>query len=164
MRKKIGCRRPVNLFPCSPALICDTWMIKHPMRCFLSRSLAPSLGLLVVFCLIKSRSTATSYRKKKASVYNTSKRTPPPYKQRTQTNTPNKTLHHHKLGDEAKEAAANYAVVANAVPRRNRGPLQARAVTRTPPPSDYHPQAAHTRSSIPLFQWCFSRTLPSQRT
>ena len=37
-------------------------------------------------------------------------------------NTPNKTLHHHKLGEEAKEAAANCTVVANAVPRQEPQP------------------------------------------
>ena len=37
-------------------------------------------------------------------------------------NTLNKTLHHHKLGEEVKEAAANCAVVANAVPRQEPQP------------------------------------------
>ena len=37
-------------------------------------------------------------------------------------NAPNKTLHNHKLGEKAKEAAANYAVVANVVPRKEPQP------------------------------------------
>ena len=64
-------------------------------------------------------------------------------------NTPNKTLHHYNLGEEAKEAAATCAVVANAVLHQSCGLLQARAATRTPPPRNYHSQATHTRSSIP---------------
>ena len=110
------------------------------------------------FFKIKGRSTVTSYKKKK-HWYITHRSE---HHHHTD-NAPNKTLHHYNLGEEAKEAATNCAVVANAVPRRSCGPLQVRAATRTPPPRDYHPQAAHTRPSIPLFQWCFSRTLPSQR-
>ena len=37
-------------------------------------------------------------------------------------NTHNKTLHHHNLGEEAKEAATNCAVVVNAVPRQEPQP------------------------------------------
>jgi hypothetical protein len=39
-------------------------------------------------------------------------------------NTPNKTLHHHKLGEEAKEAVTNCVVIANVVPPKSRSPLQ----------------------------------------
>ena len=37
-------------------------------------------------------------------------------------NAPNKTLHHHKLGEEAKEAVTNCAVIANVVPRQEPQP------------------------------------------
>ena len=161
MRKKIGCRRPVNLFPCSPALICDTWMIKHRMRCLLSRSLARLACCL--FFLIKVRSTATSYKKKKY-LYIT-----------------RRSVHHHHTNNARKQThPTKYYTTINWERKRKkpprtapssptlchakiRGPLQGKAATRTPPPRNYHPQAAHTRPSIPLFQWCFSRTLPSQR-
>jgi hypothetical protein len=35
-------------------------------------------------------------------------------------NAPNKTLHHHKLGEKAKEATASCAVVTNVVSRQKR--------------------------------------------
>ena len=75
----------------------------------------PTCQMLFIFLFfeIKGRSTATSYKKKKHSYI-----TRRSEHHHHTNNAPNKTLHHHKLGDEAKEAAANCAVVANVVPRQ----------------------------------------------
>ena len=70
-----------------------------------------------IFFEIKGRSTATSYKKKKHSYI-----TRRSEHHHHTNNAPNKTLHHHKLGEEAKEAAANCTVVANAVPRQEPQP------------------------------------------
>jgi hypothetical protein len=62
-----------------------------------------------------------------------------------------------------KQTIVNCAVVANAVPRQSRDPLQALAAARTPPPRGYHSQAEPTRSLIPLLQHRLSGKLSSQQ-
>jgi len=80
-----------------------------------------------VFYKIKDRSTVTSYKKKHWYITYRSEHhhhTNNTRKQRTQQNTTPP-----KSGEEAKEDAADCAVVANTVPRRSCVPLQARAAT-----------------------------------
>ena len=67
-------------------------------------------------------------------------------------NTPNKTLHHYNLGEEAKEAAATCAVVANVVPRQLLRPAAGLSGNSNSSTMGLSPQAAHTRPLIPLLQ------------
>jgi hypothetical protein len=77
-------------------------------------------------------------------------------------NTLNKTLHHHhKLGEEAKEAAANCAVVTNAGPRQKPRPAASLSNTSNSTMGN-HPQETHTVVD-PLCQRSINRALPSQR-
>ena len=115
-----------------------------------------------VFFKIKDRSTVTSYNKKHWYITCWSEHhhhTNNARKQRTQQNT--------TPLQPGRETKRNHPRTVSSTPMlrhaKYSGTLQSWAAAWTPPPRDYHPQATHTRSSIPRLQWwCFSRTLPSQ--
>lgn len=77
----------------------------------------------------------------------------------SQTNAHNVTLNqHHHLREDLKPNRRILHDHQQCVPRQKVQPLQTRAAW-TPPPWDYPPRAANTRSSIPLLQRNISRTL-----
>ena len=170
--KKETIRTHRHLFPSSKKNI-SAWssrfsplysIYSHPSS-FISPTIyhLPSAGPLVRCFLsfflfeIKGRSTATSYKKKKHSYI--TRRSEHHHKQHTQQNTIPP-----QPGRGAKRSHPRTAPLSPTLCHAKcRGPLQARAAARTPPPWDYPPQVAHTRSSIPLFEWSFRRTLTSQR-
>ena len=119
---------------------------------FLHPSLMFSAGRIF---LKDSRSTALSYKKEKKRNHISRAEA---YTNTIQTNAHNVTLHHHHHpGEELKASRQTAPLSPTLCHAKSRSPLQSRSATWTPPPQDYHPQAAHPRSSIPQLQHCVSR-------